>query len=110
MEDPSKWRIAPADAPASPDGANLTYAGGIVFQTASPSKQDVYFSANEQGSDNPTIAYFAGYDRSYGALDSFSVSAVPEPATWVLMLFGVGILGAALRVTRRKTGVALSAA
>jgi hypothetical protein len=33
--------------------------------------------------------------------DNFSIAAVPEPATWALMLAGMGVLGAAVR--RRKT-------
>jgi hypothetical protein len=102
--------FVPANAPASPDGANLTYAGGLVFQTALPSKEDIYFSAAVQGASDPSIFYFAGYDRSYGTLDSFDISAaVPEPATWVMMLFGVGMIGGGLRM-RRKTGAVLQTA
>ena len=106
----------PANSSASPDGANLTYAGGIVFQTSSASKQDVYFSANNQGSNDPTIFYFSGFDRPNGALDSFTVSAAPvvsaapEPAVWMTLLMGVGMIGAGLRAKRRKFKSALSAA
>ena len=95
--------FVPANAAASPDGANLTYAGGIVFQTASPSKEDVYFSAYYQGANNPTIFYFAGYDRSYGALDSFSVTAVPEPSTWAMLLLGFAGVGF-MACRRTQTG------
>jgi hypothetical protein len=94
--------FVPANAPASPDGANLTYAGGLVFETASPSKKDIYFSADYPGSNNPTIFYFAGFDRPYGALDSFNIAAVPEPATWAMMLVGFGGLGAMIRSQRRR--------
>ena len=38
--------FVPYNSPASPDGAQLTYAGGLVFQTATPSNEDVYLSAN----------------------------------------------------------------
>jgi hypothetical protein len=100
----------PASSSASPDGANLTYAGGLVFQTAAPGKEDVYLSAFSPGSNSPTMFYFAGYDRSYGALDSFSVAAAPEPACWAMMLLGVGMIGSGLRMARRKDGVALIAA
>ena len=98
--------FVPANASASPDGANLTYAGGIVFQTAGPSNQDVYFSAANEGANNPTIFYFAGYDRSNGNLDSFDVSAdavssAPEPGTWALMMIGVGAIGAMLGYRKR---------
>lgn len=45
----------------------------------------------------------------YGA-GSFLGEAVPEPATWAMMLLGVGMIGAGLRLARRKNDVALSAA
>jgi hypothetical protein len=36
------------------------------------------------------------------ALTSFTLSAVPEPATWGMMLMGFGGLGVAMRNSRRK--------
>jgi hypothetical protein len=36
--------------------------------------------------------------------------SVPEPATWAMMLVGVGMIGGGLRMARRKTDVALTAA
>ncbi len=36
--------------------------------------------------------------------------AVPEPAAWVLLLVGFGGLGSALRIARRKRGVAAATA
>ena len=35
-----------------------------------------------------------------------SISAAPEPAAWGLMLLGVGVAGAGLRLARRKTSLA----
>jgi hypothetical protein len=100
--------FVPANAPASTDGANVTYAGGLVFQTASPSKQDVYFSAYNPGPNDTAIFYFAGYDRAYGALDTFTVTAVPEPSTWAMMLLGFAGIG--FIAYRRKSKPALTAA
>jgi hypothetical protein len=37
------------------------------------------------------------------ATDYLSISAVPEPAAWLLMLAGLGMVGATLRLGRRKT-------
>jgi hypothetical protein len=37
-------------------------------------------------------------------------NAVPEPATWAMMLLGVGMIGAGLRTARRKNDMALAAA
>jgi fibro-slime domain-containing protein len=37
-------------------------------------------------------------------------AAVPEPATWAMMLMGVGMIGAGLRMARRRNDATLSAA
>ena len=39
---------------------------------------------------------------AYGGVVSFS-PAIPEPATWGLIILGVGLAGGALRVSRRRT-------
>ncbi|HEY2708172.1 MAG TPA: PEP-CTERM sorting domain-containing protein [Caulobacteraceae bacterium] len=39
-------------------------------------------------------------------LDNVSVSAAPEPSTWALMMLGIGGVGAAARMARRKEGQA----
>ena len=44
------------------------------------------------------------------SLTFYGGSATPEPATWALMLVGVGALGAALRMAARKNAMALTAA
>ena len=35
---------------------------------------------------------------------------VPEPASWAMMLLGVGMIGGGLRIARRKNAMALTAA
>ncbi len=50
-----------------------------------------------------TITGTTGDDASYGGTLSFAGAAgVPEPSTWLMMILGVGIAGAALR-RRRQT-------
>ncbi len=40
------------------------------------------------------------------ALDNVSIAAVPEPATWVMMILGFGMVGGAMR--RRKSSLAFA--
>jgi hypothetical protein len=43
----------------------------------------------------------------FALLDGVSLTPVPEPATWALMLIGVGALGAGLRMRRREVFAAV---
>jgi hypothetical protein len=48
-----------------------------------------------------------------GASGTFGIDdlnlGVPEPATWAMMLVGLGLIGGGLRMARRKEGMALNA-
>jgi hypothetical protein len=37
-----------------------------------------------------------------GILDNVSIAAVPEPATWLMMIFGFGLVGGAMRYRQRQ--------
>jgi hypothetical protein len=50
----------------------------------------------------PAVAYL-------GDTEKLTITAVPEPATWTLMIVGIGGLGAALRASRRSRLVAQTA-
>ncbi|MCC7681173.1 PEP_CTERM-anchored TLD domain-containing protein [Janthinobacterium sp. FW305-128] len=58
----------------------------------------------------PTMGYslldgsvWKGADITYGAIQVFSISAIPEPVTYALLLAGLGVLGV---VRRRKRALA----
>ena len=104
--------FSPFNSPASTDGAQLTYAGGLVFQTAAPSKEDVYLSANNHGSFGGYF-YFGGYDRPYGTLGdgslsnlSITVASVPEPSSLLTASTAVILHGTFGLFRRRKTASA----
>jgi hypothetical protein len=60
------------------------------------------------------IAQFGNVDFATTATVDYDdlkyVLGVPEPATWAMLLVGVGMIGGGLRTARRKAGVALTAA
>ncbi|HVF94259.1 MAG TPA: DVUA0089 family protein [Sphingomonas sp.] len=54
------------------------------------------------------VADYVPGERRFTAVfgDGVTVPAVPEPATWAMMLVGFGMTGAAMRYRRRETKVA----
>ena len=60
--------------------------------------------------DSTSTLVFNSQTRTpYGpALDNVSVSAVPEPATWAMMIIGFGSAGAMVRRHRKVAGAALA--
>lgn len=53
-----------------------------------------------------TLTFASGTQTAFGpALDNVTVSAIPEAATWAMMIAGMGLSGAALR-RRRATALA----
>jgi hypothetical protein len=107
------------------DRSNGTYAVGI-FPLLGPSSGDTsfasYLASNAQiiggsgtlTSGNVTSLYayayycnpttgscsFGSSDRGQFAIDNLSISAVPEPSSWLLLVAGLGALGVASRRRR----------
>ena len=108
-------------------GKNVVYSGtGITFTGADPLPGHIGGAGgNVDISIAPAISLIAGdtYNLRYSytslpgpghagfqttgdegwGVTALSVTAVPEPATWAMMLIGFGGLGAALRMNRRRT-------
>ncbi len=47
------------------------------------------------------------FSSTQNAFEVADVAAVPEPATWALMLIGAGLMGGTLRASRRRAALAL---
>ena len=76
---------------ASTDGGN-TYAAAL---------QPLTFTVGAGGANVRFYINDIYYDDNNGGGVSLSITAVPEPATWALMIGGFGLAGAALRQRRR---------
>ena len=56
------------------------------------------------GAPTTTLSFTSAIGGAYGAaLDAVSVSAVPEPSTWAMMILGIGMAGAAMRRRQNQT-------
>lgn len=77
-----------------PFGAAFTVAGGYIV--------DVWGDGNMNGPGTTTygVGVVQGSNELFYAFSGIN-GGVPEPATWGLMLLGVGLLGARLRGARR---------
>jgi hypothetical protein len=67
---------------------------------------------NLNSTDAKGDVFVVGTDHPDSKLSAFDVvgSATPEPATWAMLLTGVGMIGVGLRIARRRNVTALPAA
>lgn len=74
----------------------VTVAGSLV---SGPIATTLYSFALGTGTGSDTITFAGRDDPSFNTLDQVSVtqSAVPETATWAMMLVGMGTIGFAMR-------------
>jgi choice-of-anchor C domain-containing protein len=63
--------------------------------------QQVSYSFTADNSGSALLRLASNSNDAYGlAVDNFSIAAVPEPATWAMMIVGFGIAGVAVRRRR----------
>jgi hypothetical protein len=99
------WTLTPGPdyccSGSGDDGSQAGYLSSGSFSPYTVFDQQVATTLGDTYTLNFTISNSYGYDQYAAASDA--LVGVPEPATWGLMLVGVGGLGAALR--RRRAGV-----
>ena len=71
---------------------------GVAFSAADGNDYNIYYY---NGYNFCSSAYNDCQDVSDGSPAQFTLTAVPEPANWALMLVGFGGLGVAMRSRRR---------
>lgn len=86
------------------DSGLLNYTNGTAVGNVAATNSD--FTVYEGfGQQYPFAASFS--PRIVNATFNYSVnSAVPEPATWAMMLMGIGFIGGAMRVSKRRKLIA----
>jgi hypothetical protein len=84
------------------DAVGLNFAVTNGNQSVS---QYVQFAASA-GESISSVSFNNSPARDAFEVANFSVAAVPEPATWAMMLVGFGMTGAAMRTRRRAVKVA----
>ena len=100
----SQWQVtfgsssATSDLMSLPEGGAGYWEGQSLLFTATSSTQVLSFLALGTPNAAPPVAF----------LDGVSVTAVPEPGTWAMMILGFGILGGVMRRRKASTKVALA--
>ena len=82
---------------------DLFLAGGVFNSRAAMGwvTKDFLFRAT---STSTSLAFASNTDSYYGpALDNVSVTGIPEPGTWALMIVGFGLAGGAIRTARSRS-------
>jgi hypothetical protein len=83
--------------------------GGVTLLLSPPSEGVTHYSFTDVAASGPTTLTFSFVDvPAFYTLDNVQVTAaaVPEPASWALMIGGFFGLGATLRGARRRTAAA----
>ena len=99
----SFWRYQDT---GTPNGLDVTWNGVSVFSEVNNSLGAGWqnFTATVTGHGVDALSFSAWNDPAYTYVDNISVTGggVPEPATWAMMVMGVGGLGAMLRRRRQS--------
>jgi PEP-CTERM motif len=99
---------------ASPGGKGVIVSGDTITDIiAISSLKDVVLNPLQFGISLWPVAgqgfpAFAEFVPGDGTFTPSFASAVPEPASWVLMIVGVGAVGAGMRLARRKSAATLA--
>ena len=93
----------------SSTGIDFVVPGSSSFQNpangdqSAPSTNGLFTVIGDEG-ETFTSVTFSSTGNSF-EVDNLAIAAVPEPATWAMMLIGFGLIGATARYRRRHSAV-----
>lgn len=91
------------------DGSNGVFGGTQLstktFTSIGSFSEVKSFAGDKTGPYSVTLRYSITAPTRGSATTTMAITAVPEPATWAMMIGGFGLLGAASRRSRRATTV-----
>lgn len=104
-----------AGVSTGPDTRIFAYNGNTLLATiAGPTTTTGQFTLSYSAASITRVAVAAGSYNDWVGVDNVvftqvgATPAVPEPATWAMMLVGFGGMGAAMRYRRRKQSVSFA--
>lgn len=100
---------SPPAATYYPFGGGLLDIYGVMFQLSDGHFVDLYSNGVAPGSILNYGVAVGSTDLKIDETDGLQITAVPEPASWAMMVVGIGAIGGALRL-RKKAKTALACA
>lgn len=107
--DPSYYQLTFGTAPLVPFNPAQNAVNFLVGPLPAYSPTNTYSFQLNTGLVTPGILYFGVSDGNFGdngGAYRIVINAVPEPASWALLIAGFGALGTAVRQERRSVRVA----